>query len=143
MRQFINHPTDYLERPRHWCPRSEPYTGTDSLLTALLEGWEPHKQVFCEQIQRSASRVVNVYHFLLKRGDAHRMMVILGNPRTQDVIRHYELRISNHTFEETTQEAFVRRTAEVPAIMLDTARDTVEATAITITDDDDDVAVAV
>ncbi|MGB1285502.1 MAG: hypothetical protein ACPG7F_03125 [Aggregatilineales bacterium] len=83
----------YLRTRRHWCPHSEPYSGTDSLLTALNEGWQLFDMVFREDILLGRSRHTTVYHFGLRREMLFVRMSIVSNPYLERIIQHEALRV--------------------------------------------------
>lgn len=75
-----NFHVQYLDDIRHWCPESEPFTGGDALLTALLNGWEMSTQVRRETHWYAGMRFVNVYYFELNRDGEKRIMPVIDNP---------------------------------------------------------------
>lgn len=64
---------------RHWSPECESYSGGDSLLGALEEGW---RLVKSRQItQRTLSnRPVTIYIVWLENGEQMAIMRLVGNP---------------------------------------------------------------
>lgn len=64
---------------RHWCPLSEKFTGADSLVTALHQGWQivDHR---IEKQYRGVSQGVTVYIFTLWSQDNCVVMSVIGNP---------------------------------------------------------------
>ncbi|GAB4513476.1 MAG: hypothetical protein OHK0046_14190 [Anaerolineae bacterium] len=119
------HPIDHLDEPRHWCPRSEKYTGVDSLLTALLEGWTINRRVYRHEI-RLHSRSINVFYFELKRNGRVVTMAVVNNPRIDAILVQYHLHVITHTFferpeMETREAATIQEsTRETAAVGLET-----------------------
>jgi hypothetical protein len=64
---------------RHWHGHSEPYTGGDSLATALRNGWEITEAVIQARTVRG-NRSVTVCHFTLCRDRETVVMTVLANP---------------------------------------------------------------
>lgn len=64
---------------RHWSPLSEKFTGADSLITALYQGWQI---VDCriEKLYGDISQGVAVYLFTLLLQDDCMVMPVIGNP---------------------------------------------------------------
>lgn len=94
----INAHEFYTNKPRHWDPKSETYTGFDSLLTALQRGWEiVHNVVFEETRFLGGRRRQVVYHFNLHRNqEQHEIMSVVGNPFIYKVIAEHDLRILSY-----------------------------------------------
>lgn len=84
---------------RHWHPDSEPYTGGDSLATALADGWQltalPRYQVY----RFDSRRHVHLYFFELERLGEHRTMPVLANPFVERLIRDIAARFALETQE--------------------------------------------
>ncbi|RMG83686.1 MAG: hypothetical protein D6712_12690 [Chloroflexi bacterium] len=68
----------YTDNPRHWS-KCERYTGADSLLSALDEGWNIVR-VSRESIWYGAGRCVQVYHFTLASGKDTQDMAVIYSP---------------------------------------------------------------
>ncbi len=64
---------------RHWSPESESYSGGDSLLGALEEGWVLVKARQITQ-QTASKRPVTVYIIWLEKGEQLAVMRLVGNP---------------------------------------------------------------
>lgn len=64
---------------RHWSPESESYSGGDSLLGALDEGWRLIKARQITQ-QTLSGRPVTVYIVWLESGEHLAVMRLIGNP---------------------------------------------------------------
>lgn len=95
----------YTETPRHWCPRSETYTGADSLLTALDEGWEIMTDaVYREVIMINRSRHTTIFYFNLYRGSHTRTMAVVANPFVQRFLRSNHFRVRAYQDATSTQE---------------------------------------
>jgi len=79
---------------RHWHAQSEKYTGADSLLTALQNGWVMKMQIRQEEFQRH-SRLVQLFHIELERAGEVVEMVIIANPYVRSFISaHFPLAVS-------------------------------------------------
>ncbi|MFN8371631.1 MAG: hypothetical protein U0694_01960 [Anaerolineae bacterium] len=78
---------EYAEVMRHWSPKSEKYSGGDSLLTALNNGWEVGDIVYVEDHWHTGMRYVPLYHFEMSRNGEKHTMIVIDNP--------YVSRISN------------------------------------------------
>ncbi len=113
--------TEYINEPRHWCPLSEKYTGVDSLLSALLDGWEINRRVLRHETRISSYRSINIYYFELQRKSQIVTMAVVHNPHIVKVIQQYRLQVITHTFFERVEVA----TVEAKAIKTET--ETMEA----------------
>jgi len=76
----IDPDTLFLPVYRHWHAQSEKYTGCDSLMTALEEGWKIDGVVFRQEFWLSGVRPVCVFHVDLKCGGEHVKMRVTHNP---------------------------------------------------------------
>jgi len=85
------------EEGRHYCPRSEKYTGVDSLVARIHSGYTLRGQVFRRTIWRGGSRPVHVYYFELQRGNETIKMPVVSNPRVSQIIEQYHLEIVGET----------------------------------------------
>lgn len=81
----------YTERRRHYCPRSEIYTGCDSLITALREGWEIDNRIVLQETFWRSGRGVTVFHFQLRRQREWMTMSIINTPYIHYIIEEHEL----------------------------------------------------
>ncbi len=64
---------------RHWHGVSEKYTGGDSLVAALQDGWEISK-VAIQEKPLHGSRTVIIYHFDLSRDEETLVMSVIATP---------------------------------------------------------------
>ncbi len=64
---------------RHWHKLSEPFTGADSLVTALDEGWVMNKLLRQDAYRRSGGLVI-AYFFELEREGEIVEMAVISNP---------------------------------------------------------------
>ncbi len=78
---------EYIDVMRHWSPKSEKYSGADSLITALYNGWELGEIIYVEDHWHTGMRRVPLYHFELSRNGEKHTMVVIDNP--------YVTRLSN------------------------------------------------
>lgn len=90
----------YTREYRHWCPRSEAYTGGDSLLSALRSGWELIGRVYRDSVLMSGSRFTAVYYFELRNGSRVVTMPIVGNPWVVRFVAEQKLAIVNQPNEQ-------------------------------------------
>lgn len=93
----------YLKQRRHWCPRSEMYTGADSLFTLMREGWRLSDTVYQEKVALSATRTVTVYHFELSRGERGHVLSIINNPTVERLLLQRGLNV--YIYAEETPSA--------------------------------------
>jgi hypothetical protein len=70
----------FMHRPRHWSPNSEQYTGADSLITALRNGWLVDSLVSQHNFLHSGGRITAVYTFTLRLDTEVRQMAIISTP---------------------------------------------------------------
>jgi len=76
----------YTHQYRHWHLPSEPYTGVDSLMSVLKDGWQIVGQAYCEHFPLFSTRTVAIYHlYLLREGTIQRMCVI-DSPYLQHIL---------------------------------------------------------
>ncbi len=101
MEERDNHFTHYLHRPRHWDPKSEKFTGVDSLLTAIQKGWKPQETVVKKEFYRGDSRPVSIYAVELHRNGEVVTMAVVGNPYLHKVLAQYHCTIVKHTAVQT------------------------------------------
>lgn len=94
----------YIEKRRHWCPQAEKYTGLDSLISAVLEGWVISRRVFRHETWRGGTRPAVVYYFELKRGQKVVTMPVVSNPCVVPLIRHQGLEVITQAFWETARQ---------------------------------------
>ncbi len=103
----------YTTTDRHFCPKSEAYTGADSLLTAQRRGWKMvGRLVYREDILLRGSRFRTVYYFRLRRGYATLTMPILSNPYVLYIIRQERLEVLPYS---RLQSAYLDDTIIIPA----------------------------
>jgi hypothetical protein len=78
---------------RHWSPESETYAPGEVLLRYLRDSWTPDNIVNVETFPCSGCRQVEVYFFLLVRGDKRISMPLIANPVVLRLIHEYELTV--------------------------------------------------
>jgi hypothetical protein len=81
----------YTTDDRHWCPRSESYTGADSLITAQRNGWQMIGLAYQQQILLRGGRYTTLYYFELERAGEHVLMPIVNNPFVTRMLRNYRM----------------------------------------------------
>lgn len=96
---------DYLQIQRHWHAGSEKYAGADALVTAIHKGWQPERAVYSEEYWHAGSRLVEVFHFELTRGDEKLTMPVISNPYLRRMLKIMKPTI--HPIEE--REIILRR----------------------------------
>lgn len=74
------HQVWYTSNPRHWSPGCECYTGADSLITALRNGWRVRPTVHRVDVLHGGTRRTSVYTFTLQSGLDVRHMNIVCTP---------------------------------------------------------------
>ena len=94
----------YVEKRRHWCPQAELYTGLDSLVSAVSEGWVINGRVFRHETWRGGTRPAIVYYFELKRGRLVVTMPVISNPCVVPLIDSCGLEVITQTFWETARQ---------------------------------------
>ena len=104
----------YTETPRHWCPRSEKYTGADSLITALRNGWSLCRLVYRQDVFHGGSRRTSVYYFELKTDDDIVTMPVVSTPFIVRFIAHLSLKVLH----EAETGSRIYETAEEPAVRI-------------------------
>lgn len=70
----------FTNRPRHWSPMCEQYTGADSLITALRGGWRVRPTVYRQDVLHGGSRRTSIYTFTLQSGTEVRHMAVICTP---------------------------------------------------------------
>lgn len=85
----------YMAITRHWHVGSEPYTGADSLITALDQGWDVDGEVTVKDHHFAGNRSIRVYRVALKRGDESVTMHVIHNPYLTRMLRTEVLRVAN------------------------------------------------
>lgn len=83
----------YTHNRRHWSRHCEAYTGGDSLVTALRDGWRLEGVAYRQNILLNGSRHTLVYHFELYRNGYYIAMAVIGNPYIERLIRKYDIRV--------------------------------------------------
>jgi hypothetical protein len=69
----------YFDLHRHWCPHSEKYTGCDSLITAMEDGYRVYHTVTYQIVWRNG-RAIRLYTFMLARHGVIAPMHVVHNP---------------------------------------------------------------
>ena len=77
---------------RHWCPRSQRFTGGDALLTYLDNGWEVYNEVTYEEYWQGGARRMFIYEFVLIKGGQHVRMRVIDNPFVERLMRDLQIR---------------------------------------------------
>lgn len=94
----------YTRVRRHFHPGSEKYTGADSLVTLLREGWMIwQNSVTREVVWRGANRPVSLFHFRVVRDDRFMDLHIVDTPYL-----HRLTLILNLTVNETEEKVAVQ-----------------------------------
>lgn len=87
----------YMKNPRHWCPRSEPYTGADSLLTALDQGWQViNNAVYREVVMFNHRRRTTIFYFRLYKDGHTRTMAVIRNPFVVHMVRKQNYHVRSY-----------------------------------------------
>ena len=85
--------SQYPDFSRHWCDTSEAYGGGDALLTALQNHWIAEKTCYEEHYWHAGTRLVTIYHFVLKNGDETLNMPVITNPYVRRIIREEQFKV--------------------------------------------------
>ena len=96
--------TIYTYKPRHWSPESEPFTGVDSLLGALLTGWTIDNRIHRQEFWRGGSRPVTVFYCDLSRDGVSVTMPVISNPYMKYIVEFYELHVVQYATEDPITE---------------------------------------
>lgn len=88
---FTQHLKRHADSLRHWCPHSERFTGGDSLIYALENGWTLTGRVHSQRYSlRSGVRHVTVHTFKLRRGNTVILMNVIDNPYVSRLVYLYQ-----------------------------------------------------
>lgn len=90
----------YTQTTRHWSPRSEKYTGADSLLTAQREGWRIVGLAYRQAISLSGGRQTTIYHFKLIRDEETRLMPVTANPFVMRLIKLHRIAVIRYRYQD-------------------------------------------
>lgn len=110
-REFVHEA--YTDTPRHWCPRSERYTGADSLVTALRTGWTILGIVYREDIFLRGSRHTTVFHVELGRSDEVVIMSVVANPFLARLLQQTRVRVIPFKYQQMPRNQRPRETRAV------------------------------
>lgn len=80
----------YQDFNRHWCPHSEPYTGCDSLLTAIDRGWKLYPLVTVHH-----HKLTQVYAFAMHKRTQILTMKVIHTPMIHVILHQQRLRVVN------------------------------------------------
>lgn len=83
----------YTQKPRHWDPQSEAFTGGDSLLTALRSGWALQNHVLEQKYALSGGRATTIYYVLLLRENRRRIMPVVANPFVERLLMQLKIEV--------------------------------------------------
>lgn len=105
----------YTENNRHFAPRSEIYTGADSLITAQRNGWRLINIAYEESVQMRGGRYTSLYYFKLVRDSEKMVMPIVANPFIERMLMRLKIlllpfpnRATNDVRDQTIEMAAVR-----------------------------------
>lgn len=98
----------YTDTDRHWHAGSESYTGGDSLLTALRNGWQLLTLAYEQQVDLRGGRCVTVIHFQLVNGSKRMVMPVVENPFIARLLRERRIMVNaiREEYEIETQPDF-------------------------------------
>lgn len=92
MQDAQNYHVSYPDVFRQWSPECEKFAGGDSLVTALMHGWEfSTKTVYYEEYWHAGTRPVTVFHFKIQKGDRELTMPVITNPYVRRVLRMHDI----------------------------------------------------
>jgi len=84
---------------RHWSPESEAYAPGEVLLQYLQDTWTLDNPVRIEAFPRSGCRYVEIYHFVLVRGEERISIPLISNPVVLRLIQEYRLTVQRYDHE--------------------------------------------
>jgi hypothetical protein len=90
----------YTLTDRHWHAGSEPYTGGDSLLTAIRNGWQLLNLAYEQIIQLRGGRTVHVIYFQFIQSSERITMPVVVNPFVERLL--VERKMMLHPMREAT-----------------------------------------
>lgn len=108
----------YTQTPRHWSSHSEKYTGADSLLSALDQGWKLYRRVYRQEFILRGGRYTQVFFFELYKDDAIATMAVVDTPIVLRLIARYQLQIivaHSQVEDETVEAPAVKSTVKAMA----------------------------
>lgn len=79
-----------LHTPHHWHAESQPYASAHILLRYLYLGWQPDAPADMTRVYFNSQRYVNVYRFLLVRGDEQIEMLVLSSPTIGRLLKEWQ-----------------------------------------------------
>lgn len=97
-----NH-TKYTEIDRHFCAKSEQYTGADSLITAQRNGWQIINTVYEKKVEMRGGRYTSLYYFKLMRNGDKLIMPIVSSPFIERMLQRTKivlLPLERHTYQD-------------------------------------------
>ena len=105
----------YTEVDRHFSPRSEIYTGADSLITAQRNGWRLVNIAYEEPVQMRGGRYTSLYYFKLIRNSEKMVMPIVATPfiermllRLKILLLPFPNRATNNIHDQTVEMAAIK-----------------------------------
>lgn len=104
----------HTDADRHFDPKSEVYTGADSLITAQRNGWKLINIAYEERIVMRSGRYTTLYYFKLTRNDEKIIMPIISNPFIDNMINTRRILLKSLT--ERANKEIISQTVEMVAI---------------------------
>ncbi|MEM9951363.1 MAG: hypothetical protein AAF846_07180 [Chloroflexota bacterium] len=104
----------YTEVDRHFDPKSEVYTGADSLITAQRNGWKLVNIAYEERVTMRSGRYATLYYFKLTRSDNKMIMPIIANPFIERMLISRRMLIKSLT--ERANQEIIGQTIEMAAV---------------------------
>ncbi len=83
---------NFREVKRHWCAKSEHFTGCDSLLHTLQNGWQAH-QIATVHYHTLGSRTVKTYTITLSKQSTLSTMRIIDTPMLRHVMSQHHITV--------------------------------------------------
>lgn len=99
----------YTETDRHYHPRSESYTGADSILTAQRNGWRLVNIAYRADHQLRGGRFTTLYHFKLVRQGETMLMPVVSNPFVTKMLESRHIIVRPYPSQATAIQADVMR----------------------------------
>lgn len=104
----------YTDIDRHFDPKSEVYTGADSLITAQRKGWRLINIAYEERVNMRSGRYTTLYYFKLIRDDDKMIMPIIANPFIDGMINARRIVLKSLT--ERANKEIIGQTVEMAAV---------------------------
>ncbi|MBK8134755.1 MAG: hypothetical protein KA401_00295 [Anaerolineae bacterium] len=99
-----NYHAEYMDVYQHWSPDTEKFGGGDSLITAIMMGWELKQTIYMEYKHFGGNRRVRVYHCRLTNDNQEIEMPVVHNPYVNRLIRQMQLVIEPYQAQKISRD---------------------------------------